>query len=315
MMRRAFWVTAVAVVLAAGCSFTESDEISRPGSDAVATSGSASTTTAKPSGAEPLSKLAEGEVAEPGTGIAAGDQATLVMQLASKDTAADLPDVDGRYDLTDRVIVAPPGVIDGLVAWGRLPAAVTTDISFAATDGAEVAQGIRGSAAGETPVASGSGSMVVPGNGPLRLVVEEASCCSFTLVRRAGAFSVEVTRAGETPDTLHVVAVPGIDPIVEEGSAEKYVPPAATAKPIGDVAIPDMTMPNSARPPDITDPPPSPEKRATVELPPPVPAGSWCGYLALRGVPFDEAVGIWNGLGRPGHMDADGNGIPCETRY
>ncbi|MEZ5371410.1 MAG: hypothetical protein R2704_01395 [Microthrixaceae bacterium] len=101
--------------------------------------------------------------------------------------------------------------------------------------------------------------------------MEEASCCSFTLVRRAGAFSVEVTRAGDTPDTLHVVAVPGIDPIVEEGSAEKYVPPAATAKPIGDVAIPDMTMPNSARPPDITDPPPSPEKRATVELPPPVP--------------------------------------------
>jgi len=26
-------------------------------------------------------------------------------------------------------------------------------------------------------------------------------------------------------------------------------------------------------------------------------------------------VVIWNQLGRPAHMDADGNGIPCETRY
>lgn len=333
MMRRSRWVTAVVVLLAASCSFTESDEISRPGAESATTSDSATTTTAKPSGAKPLTKLADGEVPKPGKGVKASNHDQLIQQLSSKKTASDLPTVDGRYNLSNRVIVASPELIDSLVAWGQLPDSVTTDITFSSPEEAksaetvQVAQGVRGTPHG--PAANGSGaqsegapgangSMVIPGTGPLRLVVANASCCSYVLVRRDGAFSVEATRTKDSPDSLHVVAVPGLKPIAKTSTAVASELPDAKGKPIGKVAIPDMTMPKKkkpARPPDITDPPPSPEKKATVQLPPPVPAGSWCGYLALRGVPFDEAVSIWNGLGRPGHMDADGNGIPCETRY
>ena len=320
MMRRSRGLSAAVVLLAAGCSFTESNEISTPKTDDPVTNSSATTTTVKPSGAPTLVKLADGEVPTPTKGVRVANADQLIKQLTSLKTASDLPNIDGRYDLTRRVIVAQPDLIDLFVGWGRLPGAVTTDLTFTAagTNDPASPQGIKRDVhRKKSRDGAWVGSMVIPDSGPIRLVVADASCCSFVLVRRGDAFSVEVTRSAQTPKTLHIVAVPGVNPIAKQAKNKKYVPPAATAVPIGDVAIPDMTMPTpkTPRPPDITDPPSSPEKLASVQLPPPVPAGSWCGYLASRGVPFDQVVEIWNGLGRPAHMDADANGIPCETRY
>lgn len=329
MTRWARGLTAILLATIAGCSFTENEQISRPDDSAAPTASSTTTTSTADSGAKPLDRLAEDTWPEPGPTVDVTTVKQLKAQLASKATAADLPTSDGRYDLTGRVIVAPKKVIDGLVDDRRLPDAVTADVSFVATETADASgddaadnkkptQDLRGAPSKPTPPAR-SGSMLIGETGPVRLVVAgSADCCGFTLVRTADAFSVEVTAGAKGPKTLHVVAVSGLKPVAKAPVSDGYVPPAATAKPIGKVAIPDMTVKppkKTKRPPGVTDPPPDPEKRASVELPPPVPPGSWCGYLALRGVQFDETVAIWNELGRPAHMDADGNGIPCETRY
>ncbi|MGZ5382785.1 MAG: excalibur calcium-binding domain-containing protein, partial [Acidimicrobiia bacterium] len=45
------------------------------------------------------------------------------------------------------------------------------------------------------------------------------------------------------------------------------------------------------------------------------PSGLLCRDLADRGAGFGEAVAYWVRAGAPERMDADGNGIPCETVY
>ena len=313
MFRSARGVMAVLLLaVLAGCSFTENDEVSRPDDSVAPTAASATTTSAPSSGANPLKALADGAQPKPGATVDVTTMKQLKAQLASAKTAVDLPTADGRYDLTGRIIVAPKQVIDGLVDDGRLSEAVTADVAFVAASDDQAGARADGSKPNRT------GSMLIGETGPVRLVVaDSAACCGFALVRSADAYSVEITAAPKGPSTLHAVAVSGVDPFSVAPKNDAYVPPAATAKPIGKVAIPDMTvkLPKTKRPPDVTDPPANPEKRATLELPPPVPAGSWCGYLAAHGVSFDEAVAIYTQLGRPGHMDADGNGIPCETRY
>lgn len=43
--------------------------------------------------------------------------------------------------------------------------------------------------------------------------------------------------------------------------------------------------------------------------------GLLCSDLGERGLGYDQAVAYWIGEGKPNRMDADRNGIPCETRY
>ncbi|MCU1451994.1 MAG: serine/threonine protein kinase [Acidimicrobiales bacterium] len=43
--------------------------------------------------------------------------------------------------------------------------------------------------------------------------------------------------------------------------------------------------------------------------------GLFCVDLYMAGVSYAEAVGYWYSQGSPARMDADGNGIPCETVY
>ena len=310
MLRSAQGMMAILLVSLVGCSFSENEEIGRPADSAEPTGSSTTTTSAVPTGVKPLPALPDGAQTKPGATVAVTTVKQLKAQLASTKTAVDLPTADGRYDLTGRIIVAPRQVIDGLVDDGRLTEAVTADVAFATAGG--------GKPAAKPAATTRSGSMLIPETGPVRLVVaDSADCCGFALIRERDAYSVDVTTSSGDPTPLHVVAVSGVDPFSVARKNDAYVPPAATAKPIGKVAIPDMTvkLPTTKRPPGVTDPPANPDKRATLVLPPPVPAGSWCGYLAAHCVSFDEAVAIFNQLGRPGHMDADGNGIPCETRY
>jgi hypothetical protein len=46
-----------------------------------------------------------------------------------------------------------------------------------------------------------------------------------------------------------------------------------------------------------------------------LPAGLLCRDLEARGVGYPEAVDYWRQHGQPPNLDADGNGIPCETVY
>ena len=44
-------------------------------------------------------------------------------------------------------------------------------------------------------------------------------------------------------------------------------------------------------------------------------SGLLCRDLANQGVSYGGAVAYWYTEGLPSRMDADGNGIPCETVY
>jgi hypothetical protein len=46
-----------------------------------------------------------------------------------------------------------------------------------------------------------------------------------------------------------------------------------------------------------------------------VPTGLFCKDLKARGYSYPEAVAYWFATGAPDNMDADRNGIPCETVY
>ena len=46
-----------------------------------------------------------------------------------------------------------------------------------------------------------------------------------------------------------------------------------------------------------------------------LPAGLLCRDLVAQGFPYSAAAGYWDRHGQPGNMDADKNGVPCETVY
>lgn len=52
-----------------------------------------------------------------------------------------------------------------------------------------------------------------------------------------------------------------------------------------------------------------------VSIPTYVEPGDYCGWLADNGYTFSQAEATYYSLGSPDHMDADHNGVPCETRY
>ena len=45
------------------------------------------------------------------------------------------------------------------------------------------------------------------------------------------------------------------------------------------------------------------------------PAGLFCRDLKAKGYSYSAAIDYWRFQGQPDRMDADGNGIPCETVY
>ncbi|CCM64985.1 exported hypothetical protein [Candidatus Microthrix parvicella RN1] len=52
-----------------------------------------------------------------------------------------------------------------------------------------------------------------------------------------------------------------------------------------------------------------------VVIPSYVAEGDYCKWLGANGYTYSQAQATFNSLGRPSHMDADNNGIPCETVY
>lgn len=56
--------------------------------------------------------------------------------------------------------------------------------------------------------------------------------------------------------------------------------------------------------------PPKPTTTRLVLLP-----GKYCATMRAAGWSFEQARAYYNDHGQPAHMDADGDGIPCETVY
>lgn len=74
-------------------------------------------------------------------------------------------------------------------------------------------------------------------------------------------------------------------------------------------SLPATTAP-AVTAPATTAPPPQ-----TVPTVGSLPGGLYCKDLAARGVGYSDAVRYYKREGYPDRMDADGNGIPCETVY
>jgi Excalibur calcium-binding domain len=81
----------------------------------------------------------------------------------------------------------------------------------------------------------------------------------------------------------------------------------------------DTTTAPPATPP-TTQPEPEPEPAPTTTRPattPPIKlvVGKYCAAMHAAGWSFEEARAYYQDHGEPAHMDADGDGIPCETVY
>lgn len=86
-----------------------------------------------------------------------------------------------------------------------------------------------------------------------------------------------------------------------------------------------VAAPTTAPPPSTPPPPPAPETTvaaATLTTPLPTPgnvlaepAGLFCRDLRGRGYSYSAAVAYYEAHGHTDQMDADKNGIPCETVY
>lgn len=106
-------------------------------------------------------------------------------------------------------------------------------------------------------------------------------------------------------------------------AAQETRPPSSSAQPTPVSAAADAVVP--APPPSPTTPAPAltpvppPQAAPPVAAPPAVPAalggGLFCKDLRAAGHSYAQAVDYWYAEGAPDRMDADLNGIPCETVY
>jgi hypothetical protein len=90
------------------------------------------------------------------------------------------------------------------------------------------------------------------------------------------------------------------------GTDERPVP-APTQPPATTAAAATTTAPTTVA---TTRPPSKPTTSRLALIP-----GRYCATMHAAGWSFKEARDYYNDHGQPAHMDADGDGIPCETVY
>jgi len=103
----------------------------------------------------------------------------------------------------------------------------------------------------------------------------------------------------------------GDDPIATPAATDSTTPPTAaptTATPL--TAAPEPVVDEPAPPPTASAAPPS-----TLGDVRNAAAGLQCKDLESMGYSYSAAVDYWRVFGQPNAMDADKNGIPCETVY
>jgi hypothetical protein len=92
----------------------------------------------------------------------------------------------------------------------------------------------------------------------------------------------------------------------------------STGDPV-EVTTPPAPSSTDTMSPSTTAPRPSTTTAATTTTAPTrvedLPSGWFCRDLAARGYGYSDAVAYWVHEGSPDRMDADRNGIPCETVY
>lgn len=82
-------------------------------------------------------------------------------------------------------------------------------------------------------------------------------------------------------------------------------PPNAIPPSMGAISVPPddpSTLPSTS-----TAPPTTPKTAVAL------PHGLLCQDLKTRGMTYAQAVAYWHAEGDPARMDADSNGVPCET--
>ena len=117
--------------------------------------------------------------------------------------------------------------------------------------------------------------------------------------------------AGKVTDTTKVQAT------TTAPASSTAAPKTTTLGPTTTVATTTTLPPTTTTRPTTTTST-APIATAPAAPPGPVraqPGGLFCRDLKARGYDFRQALAYWLTNGRPARMDADGNGIPCETVY
>jgi hypothetical protein len=115
------------------------------------------------------------------------------------------------------------------------------------------------------------------------------------------------TFAGTAVGTLVAVATALVVLTLE--TADRADPPPTTPSTV----TPAPSRAPAAAPPAKPAPArPRPSSWVAVQQ---LPTGLSCRELRARSVSYAAAIGYWQRQGRPGRMDANRNGIPCETVY
>jgi hypothetical protein len=96
--------------------------------------------------------------------------------------------------------------------------------------------------------------------------------------------------------------------LMTKGDASKQ---AAGTPPSAPVA-PPVTVTAQAVVPSVKETAPAPKAAGDVRS---LPAGLFCRDLKAKGYNYVAAIDYWRLHGQPNQMDADRNGIPCETVY
>jgi len=105
---------------------------------------------------------------------------------------------------------------------------------------------------------------------------------------------------------LIVLTVKKDDPVRASSTPQQPV----TVTPAAPGPVTTLTVPPSVR--DTTAPAPPKAAAGDVRA---LPAGLFCRDLKAKGYSYVAAIDYWRLHGQPNQMDADRNGIPCETVY
>lgn len=98
------------------------------------------------------------------------------------------------------------------------------------------------------------------------------------------------------------------------GQQHSVGPPAPTNTNTNTTAPP--TTPPTTQPEPEAEREPAPTTRRPAPTPPlKLVVGKYCAAMHAAGWSFEEARAYYQDHGQPAHMDADGDGIPCETVY
>lgn len=133
-----------------------------------------------------------------------------------------------------------------------------------------------------------------------------------------GRSAVPVALAGAAAGVVIVLLVTIVIMLRDDGTPTAPAAGSAFSPTLSSTASPSSRP--SAKPDRQRSQSPARQKSATAVRPGPgdvraLPAGLFCRDLHAGGYSYTAAVDYWRAHGQPNQMDADRNGVPCETVY